>query len=259
VRTGESSRAAAQRVAVLADVHGNAVALAAASEDVVEAEPDLLVFLGDLTWGPLPEETWGLVQTLCDALAGRTLFVRGNAERALAELRHKKRTPRTERERWMLAAHAATTLDALETFAQSASVEIGGLGLARFCHGSPRSDEELITPATPMGRMRELLAGVGERTLVTAHTHIQFDRSTDLVRSVNPGSVGLPYQGESGAFWAILGPNVSLQSTEYDLELAISRYRETSDPLTEAVVEILLDPPQQAAVIAHAEALEFSD
>jgi hypothetical protein len=79
------------------------------------------------------------------------------------------------------------------------------------------------------------------------------------VRSVNPGSVGLPYQGESGAFWAILGPNVSLQSTEYDLELAISRYRETSDPLTEAVVEILLDPPQQAAVIAHAEALEFSD
>jgi predicted phosphodiesterase len=259
VQTGESSPSAAKRVAVLADVHGNAVALAAVSEDLVDIEPDLLVFLGDLTWGPLPEETWRLVQTLCESFSGRTLFVRGNAERALLELRHRKRKPRTERERWMLAAHAASTLDALETFAESGSVEIGGLGRARFCHGSPRSDEELITPATPTARMQELLAGVSERILVTAHTHIQFDRSTDLVRSVNPGSIGSPYQGDSGAFWAILGPNVSLQRTEYDLELAIRRYRETSDPLAEAMVEILLDPPQQAAVIAHAEALEFSD
>jgi predicted phosphodiesterase len=190
--SGRASRCVAKRVAVLADVHGNAVALAAASEDVVGAEPDLLVFLGDLTWGPLPEETWGLVQTLCDSFAGRTLFVGGNAERALVELRHRKRKPRTERERWMLAAHATSTLDALETFAESVSVEIGGLGRARFCHGSPRSDEELITPATSTARMQELLAGVSERILVTAHTHIQFDRSMPAVRSVNPGSIGLP-------------------------------------------------------------------
>jgi predicted phosphodiesterase len=207
-------------------VHGNAVALAAAAEEVVAAEPDLLVFLGDLTWGPLPEETWAIVEELADSFAGRALFVRGNAERALVELRHETRQPRTERERWMLAAHAASTLDALERFAEGLSVEIGGLGRARFCHGSPRSDEELITPATPRARMRQLLAGVGERIRVTGHTHIQFDRSTDSVRSVNPGSIGIPYQGEPGAFWAILGP---------------------------------LDPPEPAAVIAHAEALEFSD
>jgi hypothetical protein len=69
----------------------------------------------------------------------------------------------------------------------------------------------------------------------------------------------MPYQRNAGAFWAILGPNVSLQRTEYDLELAISRYRETSDPLAEAMVKILLDPPEQAAVIAHAETLGFSD
>jgi predicted phosphodiesterase len=259
MQAGAPSRCVAKRVAVLADVHGNAVALAAASEDVVGAEPDLLVFLGDLTWGPLPEETWGLVQTLYDSFAGRTLFVRGNAERALVELRRRQRKPRTERERWMLAAHAASTLDALETFAESVSVEIGGLGRARFCHGSPRSDEELITPATPTARMQRLRRGVSERILVTAHTHVQFDRSTHAVRSVNPGSIGMPYQGNAGAFWAILGPDVSLQRTDYDLELAVSRYRETSDPLAEAMVEILLDPPQRAAAIAHAEALELSD
>src|SRR5262249_43108886 len=85
VETARLAHAEAMRVAVLADVHGNAVALATTSEEVVAAAPDLLVFLGDVTWGPLPEETWGLVRTLCGRFTGRTGFVRGNAERALSE------------------------------------------------------------------------------------------------------------------------------------------------------------------------------
>lgn len=248
-----------QRVAVLADVHGNAVALSATSEDVVDEAPDLLVFLGDLTWGPLPEDTWQLVQALCDSFTGRTSFVRGNAERVLSELRHGKRQAEPSlRERWLLDEHTTSTLDALDRFPGSVVVEIEGLGPTRFCHGSPRSDEELITPATPIRRMREILTGVAERVLVTAHTHIQFDRIAQDVRSVNPGSVGVPYQGQPGAYWAILGPDVELRRTEYDLELAIARYRETSDPFAETMIETLLRPPPLREVIAHAEALEFS-
>jgi predicted phosphodiesterase len=260
VDTAERARIRATRVAVLADVHGNAVALSAMSEEVVDAAPDLLVFLGDLTWGPLPEETWQLVGVLCESFTGRTRFVRGNAERALSDLRKGKRMAEAgPRERWMLTAHTASTLDALERFSDSAVVDVEGLGLTRFCHGSPRSDEELITPATPNRRMRELLAGVPEPILVTAHTHIQFERLARGVRSVNPGSVGLPYQGEPGAYWAILGPDVELRRTEYDLELAIARYRGTSDPLAETMIEALLAPPTLREVIAHAEALEFSE
>ena len=71
----------AARVAVLSDVHGNAVALEAVLHEVAEAEPDLVVFGGDLTWGPLPEETWALVESL----ERSAIFVRGNAERALVE------------------------------------------------------------------------------------------------------------------------------------------------------------------------------
>jgi predicted phosphodiesterase len=255
-RVGEQR---ASRVAVLADVHGNAIALAATSAEVVFAKPDLVVFVGDLTWGPLPEETWALVVTLRDSVGGRTLFVRGNAERALCELRN---TPAdcelTARERWMLAQHTASTLDAFEEFAEAAVVEIEGLGPTRFCHGSPRSDEELITPATPDERMRALLADVPERVLVSAHTHVQFDRIVVGVRSLNPGSIGMPYQGKPGAYWALLGPGVDLQRTAYDVDRAAARYEETTDPLAEAMVTTLLDPPTPKEVIAHAEALEFS-
>jgi Icc-related predicted phosphoesterase len=43
------------RVAALADVHGNAPALEAVLAEVEAEAPDLIVFCGDLTWGPLPE------------------------------------------------------------------------------------------------------------------------------------------------------------------------------------------------------------
>jgi len=66
------------RVAALADVHGNAPALAAVLEEVEREAPDLLVFCGDLTWGSLPQETLALVR----ALEIPARFVRGNADRA---------------------------------------------------------------------------------------------------------------------------------------------------------------------------------
>jgi len=138
-------------------------------------------------------------------------------------------------------------------------VEIDGLGPTRFCHRSPRSAEELITFATPEARMRAALAGIDERVLVTTHTHIQFDRAVAGVRSVNPGSVGMPYEGRAGAaFWAVLGPDVELRRTDYDLGEAVARYRASGDPLAEEMVELLETPPAPAEVVEHAEAAEFA-
>ena len=51
----------ARRIAALADVHGNAPALKAVLAELELAEPDLIVFCGDLTWGSLPRETLALV------------------------------------------------------------------------------------------------------------------------------------------------------------------------------------------------------
>jgi predicted phosphodiesterase len=248
-------------VAVVADVHGNSVAIAAVARDVLASAPDALVFGGDLTWGPIPEETWRIVTELRDSVDGPVFFIRGNAERALVELRAGARAQArqpTARERWMLAQHAEATLDALETFSATLTLDIRGLGFTRFCHGSPRSDEELITPRTPDDRMRALLEQVDEQVLVSAHTHIQFDRSVVGIRSINPGSVGMPYQGAPGAYWALLGPELELRRTDYDLAAAVAAYRATDDPLVEAIVETLLEPPTQAEVIAAAEALACS-
>jgi putative phosphoesterase len=237
--------AMACRVAVLSDVHGNAIALHAVLEELSSEIVDLIVFGGDLTWGPLPEETLALVAEISTP----KLFVRGNAERALLE------SVQTERGRWLAERHSAADL---EQFTPTASVEIEGLGPVLFCHGSPRSDEELVTPETPARRVREFTTGIPERVIVSAHTHLQFDRRVEGVRLVNPGSVGMPYEGRPGAYWAVLGPDVSLRRTDYPLEEAVERYRSSGDPLAEQMVELLMSPPTRDEVIEDAERRKFA-
>jgi putative phosphoesterase len=237
-----------QHVAVLSDVHGNAPALAAVLAEVEREQPDLVVFGGDLTWGAQPVETFRLAAALEHAI-----FVRGNADRAVLE-----RAEERESERWMQERHSPELRAFLERFLEQEVVEIDGLGAVRFCHGSPRTDEECVTPETPEERVHEFMAGVEERMLVTAHVHIQFDREVAGVRSVNPGSVGLPYEGRPGAYWALLGPDVDLRRTEYDVDEAVAAYRESGFPSAEQMVELLLEPPAPAEVIEDAERRVFA-
>jgi predicted phosphodiesterase len=234
------------RVAALADVHGNAPALAAVLEEVEAEAPDLVVFCGDLTWGSLPQETLALVRGL--GIPAR--FVQGNADRMVG-VETEGRGP------WMTSQHTAGDLAFLRSFEPTVGVEVDGLGPTCFCHGSPRSDEECVTERTPAERVHEFMAGREERIVVTAHVHLQYDRTVDGIRCVGPGSVGLPY-GETRACWALLGPDVDLRRTTYDVEAAVALMRATDDPRAETVIELMLDPPSREEVIADAEERVFA-
>jgi putative phosphoesterase len=236
------------RVAALADVHGNAPALEAVLAEVEREAPDLVVFCGDLTWGSLPQETLALVRGL--AIPAR--FVRGNADRMVGV--------ETEgRGAWMTAQHTDEDLAFLGTFEPTVTVDVDDLGPVCFSHGSPRSDEECVTPETPAERVREFMAGRDEQMVVTAHVHVQYDRTVDGIRCVGPGSVGLPYEGRSGsAFWAMLGPDVDLRSTAYDTEAALAQMRLTDDPRIETIAELMLTPPSRDDAIEDAERQVFA-
>ena len=104
-------------------------------------------------------------------------------------------------------------------------IEVVGLGATLFCHGSPRSDEEILTSLTPEEGWRPMFAGVEQRLVVCGHTHAQSDRVLGGVRVVNAGSVGMPYEGRAGAYWALLGPDVRLRRTDYDIRAAEAELR----------------------------------
>lgn len=235
------------RVAALADVHANAPALEAVLAELEAETVDLIVFCGDLTWGPLPHKTLAVVRDIETPVR----FVRGNADRSIG-------VHLDERGTWLAAEHDAEARSFLNGFDEYVIVDVDGLGPTRFVHGSPRSDEECVTPVTPADRVAEFMAQVPERVVVTAHVHVSYDRSVGDVRLVGPGSVGRPYEDEPGARWAILGPDVELRCTGYDYERSAALYRASGIPLLEQDLELLLAPPRRGEAIEHAERLVFS-
>ena len=244
-------------MAVLSDVHANVPALRAVLAEPEVAAADLVVFNGDLTWGVDPNETVRLVRSL----GNRALCVRGNGERFVRDIATGARAAVGARQEWVPGRHDATALAFVGSIPFSVVVEVRGLGAVRFCHGSPRSDNEVVTPGTPEDRFKEFSVDLAEGVLVTGHTHVQFDRVVAGRRSVNPGSVGLPYHlGEPGtAHWALLGPDVELRQTAYDVEETLAAIEATDDPDRDRIVDMLLRPPTPDEVVEHAESLVIAD
>ncbi len=232
------------RVAALYDIHGNAAGLEAV---LAEVPPDATVVLGgDIALGPQPAETLALL----DALVGRADWLRGNCER-----RDPHEDELWERRRlWVEAELGEERSAALAELPATLVLDVDGLGPTLFCHGSPRSDEEIITAVTEDQRLAPMLDGVEQSTVVCGHTHHQFDRRSGDRRVVNAGSVGMPYEGRPGAYWTLLGPGVEHRRTEYDLEAAADRIRSGGYPDPDELVELLVSPPSAREAAEHFEA-----
>ena len=230
------------RIAAIYDVHGNLPALDAVLADVEREDVDLIVGGGDVVSGPMPAET---LERLLD-LGPRVRLLRGNADREVVARAGRAAEPGEDvwsaRDRWAAGLLTAPQLELLAGLPASFALDVDGLGPTRFCHGTPRSDEEIVTRATPEGLLREALAGVAESTVVAGHTHAQVDRRVGGARFVNAGSVGMPYEGEPGAYWALLGPDVEHRRTPYDLAAALDRFRETGFPDLDSYADDLLHP-----------------
>jgi putative phosphoesterase len=198
------------RVAALYDIHGNLPALDAV---LAEVEAELIVVGGDFAAGPWPSETIERLRELGD----RVRFIRGNADRELTEPPRPAVAggPPAAVMEWVRDRLSDDQVQFLATLPLTETIEVDSLGAVLFCHGTPRDDDEILTRISPEERWREAIAGVGADVVVCGHTHVQFERIVDGVRVVNAGSVGMPYEDEQGAYWAVLGPDVDLRRTPY--------------------------------------------
>ena len=171
------------RVAALADIHGNIHALEAVLAELERERVDAVVSCGDVD-GPFGRECVARLERL-----PRVHFVKGNADEAF-------------------------------DWPATVELEVDGLGEVAFCHGSPRRVDEILTKVSSDERVASALAGTVAAVVVGGHTHVQFDRRAAAYRLVNAGSVGMPYEGVRGAFWALLGPDAELRRTDYDVDEA---------------------------------------
>ena len=206
------------RVAALYDVPGNLPALEAALEDVAAAGVDEIVGGGDVLWGPYQVEC---VARLRDA---RATFLRGNCERNVL-------LPESETDRWCAARLDDETRAVVPDWPLTVLRETRDRGVVVFCHATPRDDEAILTRVTPDDAVRDALAGVDADLVVCGHTHVQFDRRPPgAPRVVNAGSVGLPYEGRPGAHWLLLGDDVALRCSTYDVEAALAELEAAGFP-----------------------------
>jgi putative phosphoesterase len=205
------------RVAAISDVHGNLAALDAVLAEVEREGVDVVVHCGDLA-GPFGVACVDRLQALGDRLR----LVQGNADEGF-------------------------------DWPATVALEVDALGRTLFCHGSPRRVDEILTRLSPDERVTAALAGVDAAVVVGGHTHVQFDRVVGAHRLVNAGSVGMPYEGVRGAFWALLGPDVDLRRTEYDVEAAADAIERTDDPLAADHAGWLRDPPDPDETSAYFE------
>jgi predicted phosphodiesterase len=240
------------RVAALYDVHGNLPALEAALAEVESEGADVLLSGGDLLLGPQPAECLELLRER-DAT-----FIRGNCDRVVASgLPDDSWSDWADRVSWTASRLSRDQLDFVRGWPDVVRLEVEGLGPVLFCHGSPRSDEEIVTAITPPKSLDPMLDGVLEKTVVGGHTHVQFDRLVGDRRLVNAGSIGLPYEGETGiACWALLGPDVELCRARYDIERAVEAIDESGYPDEDGAVHgFLLEPSSAEEATAHFESV----
>jgi diadenosine tetraphosphatase ApaH/serine/threonine PP2A family protein phosphatase len=179
-------------LAVLYDIHGNLVALENVLRDAEAAGAEGYLLGGDFaSWSPWPLETVERLRGLPNAT-----WIRGNGERWLRE-------PPLDRPEVMEAlSERDPGLGAEEGWLYSlqAQKELDGV---LYVHGSPLSDVESF-PAEPGPDDERMLDGVRDTTVVFGHSHLQFERpGPNGTTLVNPGSVGMPLDGDVRAAYAL--------------------------------------------------------
>lgn len=213
-------------IALLYDIHGNDVALAAVIEDAKAAGADAWLLGGDYClMGAQPAAVLDRLETL----PADTVWLGGNTERWVAHPDAEDIPIESIRDA-ALFVQGAIGPDSVRELAALpntlANVPFDGAAATVFCHASPGSDMEGFTdqPAETDG---ERAASLFEaNTVVCGHTHIQFAREVGVIEVVNPGSVGLPFDGDRRAAYALLAPDGSfeLRRVDYDFEAALEAY-----------------------------------
>jgi len=218
------------RVAALYDIHGNLPALEAVLDEIRAEGVDQIVVGGDVVPGPMPAEC---MSTLL-AQSIPVHFIYGNGERDVAAMRRGEdalRVPERIHEvmHWTGRELAPEHLAAFDAWPLTVTLDIAGLDKVMFCHATPHDEFEIFTRLTPEKLLRPLFDSLDIDLVMCGHTHMQFERNIGGVRVVNAGSVGMPF-GDPGAYWAMLGPDLDLRRTSYDLLAASERISATAYP-----------------------------
>jgi len=227
------------RVALLSDMHGNAVAFRAALADVERHEVDLIVSLGDVAQGgPQPKECIDLLRELdCPCVFGNSddfLLTLDFGADAVDDEEDRRRLLETAD--WSRGQLGAEGLDFLRGF--QPTVQAGDV---LCCHATPLSNEDVILPESERTQLERALVNVETAAVAAGHVHLQWLRRVNGKLWFCVGSVGLVYEQKQlpdpvpflpWSEYAIVDDEleISFRRIPFDVEQLIDAARESDFP-----------------------------
>lgn len=210
------------RIAVVTDVHGNLTALEAVVADIRRRGVDHVVHGGDLAlMGPRPAEVIDRVRELgWPGVLGNTDELLWRPEQQASQ---RDRAPRlTVLLRWLFEAYAPDTRERLGSerlaWLRELPTELRVENIT-LVHASPR---DLWRAPLPDADDKELETAYGQlhaATVLYGHIHRPFTRSLTAMAVANAGSVGMPWDGDNRACYALVdGVEVEIVRVAYDIE-----------------------------------------
>ena len=253
------------RLAVIADIHGNDVALRAVLDDAAGHHVDRWWALGDLVlFGPRPAEVLELLR----GLPGISML-RGNTDRYVltSEQPEPHATAADAAGRTDLVARYAAvaagigwtrgvldqagTLECLAALPPQLRLQFPGGTRVLGVHASPAADDGPgIDPEIPDEQLASLLAVCGADVVLGGHTHYQADRLVGGIHALNPGSTGIP-RSPGQASWLLLhdGDHGRLtaehHSVPFDVSAVVRDLHRRRHPNTDFVESVLTGQREQ--------------
>lgn len=230
------------RVAIVSDIHGNLSALEAVVASLREDRPHTVVHAGDLVvTGPRPSQVVERIREL--GWPGAL----GNTDEMLWN-----ESVRAEQERLApkIVDWLAVLFDTLAPWAKAhlmdehlqwlralpPEVHIGEI---RVMHASPKNRWRAPMPDASDEELSAAYGGLGARVVAYGHIHRPFVRKLGWGIVVNAGSVGLPYDGDPRASYALIDDDVTtIRRVSYDLDAEHKAIREANFPLAEWLIQI---------------------
>ncbi|MEM7124686.1 MAG: metallophosphoesterase family protein [Chloroflexota bacterium] len=184
------------KLALISDIHGNAVAFNAVLDQLAHQQIDQLICLGDaVATGPQPAECVELLRQ------NQIPTIMGNADAWLLDPQRNPEASEFHRfieeiDLWCQEQLNDAALTFIEQFPTTLEYPLSTNHTLLAYHGSPRSFNEGVRPDTPAETLHELLPESYITIMAGGHIHQPFLRRYLDLMILNPGSVGLGYQHE---------------------------------------------------------------
>lgn len=240
------------KVAVISDIHGNMQALEAVLQDIENEKCEKIFCLGDLAMaGPEPVKAIEKIKELYEK--GYLLLIQGNTDEMIGN--YSSKVNDNVKDAFPIMAKALENdvkiipkelREFLKNLPKQAELEIQDVKIL-LVHGSPRRNDENISPDLPIEKVEEMITGTDSDVIFCGHTHIPCGYQTTKKQTVvNDGSVGRPFTPNPQACYVIARfyhgvLDISHKFVDYDnqkaSELLAKRDFEGADKLAKILVK----------------------